>query len=81
MKFGVELFSYNRKVIGEDGKAIQLLPTNMVIGGPSQGEILYAPIIYMADGMVHVKKDILMWIRQIQNSENYDRIKTGITTM
>lgn len=56
IKFGVELFSYNRKVIGEDGKAIQLLPTNMVIGGPSQGEILYAPIIYMADGMVHVKK-------------------------
>ena len=30
-KFGVELFSYSRKVTDTDGKSIQLMPTNMVI--------------------------------------------------
>ena len=55
-KFGVELFSYSRKVTDTDGKSIQLMPTNMVIGGPSAGEIIYAPIVFMGmgNGFVHI---------------------------
>ncbi|BEO96015.1 hypothetical protein FNSP10_15600 [Fusobacterium nucleatum] len=54
--YGVELFSYSRKVIGVDGKSIQLMPTNMVVGGASQGEILYAPIVFMSEGIIHMAK-------------------------
>lgn len=53
-KFGVELFSYSRKVIDTDGKSVQLMPTNMVVGGPSQGEVIYAPIVFMGQGHIHV---------------------------
>ena len=55
-KFGVELFSYSRKVTDTDGKSIQLMPTNMVIGGPSAGEIIYAPIVFMGmeNRFVHI---------------------------
>ena len=53
-KFGVELFSYSRKVTDTDGKSIQLMPTNMVIGGPAAGEIIYAPIVFMGNGFVHM---------------------------
>lgn len=55
-KFGVELFSYSRVVIEADGTKKQLMPTNMVIGGPSHGEIIYAPIVFMADGIIHLAK-------------------------
>ena len=53
-KFGVELFSYSRKVTDTDGKSIQLMPTNMVIGGPAAGEVIYAPIVFMGNGFVHM---------------------------
>lgn len=55
-KFGVELFSYSRVVIEADGTKKQLMPANMVVGGPSQGEIIYAPIVFMADGIIHMAK-------------------------
>lgn len=55
-KFGAELFSYNRIVVEASGAKIQLMPTNMVVGGPSQGEMLYAPIVYMADGLIHMAR-------------------------
>lgn len=54
--YGVELFRYSRKVIGHDGKPIQLMPTNMIIGGPIGGEILYAPIINMGETDMHIVK-------------------------
>lgn len=54
--YGVELFRYSRKVVGYDGKPIDLLPKNMVIGGPVGGTILYAPIINMSTSDVHIAK-------------------------
>ena len=53
-KFQVELFSYSREVTDTDGKKIELMPTNMVVGGPAAGEIIYAPIVFMGDGFVHM---------------------------
>lgn len=53
-KYGVELFSYSRKVTGPDGEVVKLMPENTIIGGPSQGTIIYAPIIYMGDEIVHM---------------------------
>ncbi len=54
--YGVELFRYSRKVIGNDGKAVQLMPTNMIIGAPVGGEIIYAPIVNMGSGDIHITK-------------------------
>lgn len=54
--YGVELFRYSRKVIGYDGKEIQLMPTNMILGGSTEGKILYAPIINMGTNDVHMVK-------------------------
>lgn len=54
--YGVELFRYSRKVIGYDGKEIQLMPTNMILGGSAEGKILYAPIINMGTSDVHMVK-------------------------
>lgn len=55
-KFGIELFSYNRTVIEASGTKVQLMPANMVVGGPSQGEVLYAPIVYMSEGLIHMTR-------------------------
>lgn len=58
-KYGVDLFSYRRKVIAPDGVTqVDILPINMVIGGPSGGTMLYAPIINMGenDGEIHMKQ-------------------------
>jgi len=30
------------------------MPTNMVIGGPAAGEVIYAPIVFMGNGFVHM---------------------------
>ena len=54
--YGVELFRYSRKVIGYDGKEIQLMPTNMILGGSTEGKILYAPVINMGTSDVHMVK-------------------------
>lgn len=54
--YGVELFRYSRKVIGQDGKEIQLMPTNMILGGSTEGRILYAPVINMGTSDVHMVK-------------------------
>lgn len=54
--YGVELFRYSRKVIGHDGKEIQLMPTNMILGGSTEGKILYAPVINMGTSDVHITK-------------------------
>ena len=54
--YGVELFRYSRKVIGYDGTEIQLMPTNMILGGSTEGKILYAPIINMGTSDVHMVK-------------------------
>lgn len=54
--YGVELFRYSRKVIGYDATEIQLMPTNMILGGSTEGKILYAPIINMGTSDVHMVK-------------------------
>jgi len=54
--YGVELFRYSRKVVGYDGKEIQLMPPNMILGGSTEGKILYAPIINMGNSDVHMVK-------------------------
>lgn len=54
--YGVELFRYSRKVIGYDGKEIQLMPSNMILGGSTEGKILYAPVINMGTTDVHIVK-------------------------
>lgn len=54
--YGVELFRYSRKVIGYDGTEIQLMPTNMILGGSTEGKILYAPVINMGTSDVHMVK-------------------------
>ncbi|AVQ29476.1 minor capsid protein E [Fusobacterium ulcerans] len=54
--YGVELFRYSRKIIGYDGTEIQLMPTNMILGGSTEGKILYAPVINMGTSDVHMVK-------------------------
>ncbi|MDH6456918.1 hypothetical protein M2102_000533 [Fusobacterium sp. PH5-7] len=54
--YGVELFRYSRKVIGYDGTEIQLMPTNMILGGSTEGKILYAPVINMGTSDIHMVK-------------------------
>lgn len=45
--YGIELYRYNRTVTTPKGEKINLISTNIVVGGPTGGEILYAPIINM----------------------------------
>lgn len=45
--YGVELYRYNRTITTATGEKVNLIPTNVVVGGASGGEILYAPIINM----------------------------------
>ncbi|MBR8701153.1 hypothetical protein IX317_001849 [Fusobacterium sp. DD29] len=52
--YGVELFRYSRKLIGNDKKAIDLMPKNMIVGGPTKGKILYSPIVNMGKGDIHL---------------------------
>ena len=54
--YGIELFRYSRTVIGYDGKPIELMPKNMILGGSNEGKILYVPIINMGQGDVHITK-------------------------
>lgn len=43
--YGIELFRYKRSVLDLAGNKIDLMPDNVVIGGPKGGEIIYAPIM------------------------------------
>lgn len=52
--YGVEIFRYKRKVLGPDKTPMEIIPSNIVIGGPKDGEILYAPIVNMGKGDIHV---------------------------
>ncbi|MDU1911066.1 major capsid protein [Fusobacterium sp.] len=53
--YGVEIFRYKRKVLGPDKKTpVEIIPSNIVIGGPKDGEILYAPIVNMGKSDIHV---------------------------
>lgn len=52
--YGVEIFRYKRKVLGPDETPMEIIPSNIVIGGPKDGEILYAPIVNMGKGDIHV---------------------------
>lgn len=45
--YGIELYRYDRNLKGSDGTSIPLIPANVVAGGPSGGEVIYAPIVYM----------------------------------
>ena len=57
--YGVELFSYSRKVIGVDGKSIQLMPTNM--------EKFYMLLLCLCPKELFTwQKDTQIWIQQIQ---------------
>ena len=43
--YGIDLFSYKRTIYDYKGKQTEILPENMVIGGPKNGTIIYGPII------------------------------------
>lgn len=45
--YGIEIYRYDRNLKGSNDQTIELIPANIVIGGPSGGEIVYAPVIYM----------------------------------
>lgn len=43
--YNVEIYRYTKTLKKTDGKAIELIPKNVCLGGPSGGEIIYAPIV------------------------------------
>lgn len=45
--YGIELYRYDRSLRGPKNEVVELIASNVVAGGPSGGEIVYAPIIYM----------------------------------
>ena len=42
----VHLYAYNRSVMDSKGVKKAIIPPNMIVGGPSGGTILYAPVVY-----------------------------------
>lgn len=47
--YGVEIYRYDRVVKTITNDNIDLIPENVVIGGPEAGEVLYAPIVIMSE--------------------------------
>lgn len=45
--YGVELYRYNRTITTAKGEKINLIPTNIIVGGATGGEVLYSPVINM----------------------------------
>lgn len=51
----IEIYSFNQSVVdATSGDIIQLLPPNAMIGGPSNGTILYAPIVDFKEKTIYV---------------------------
>lgn len=51
----IEIYSFNQSVIDStSGEEIKLLPPNMMIGGPSNGTVLYAPIVDFKEKTIYV---------------------------
>lgn len=46
MDSAVDIYSYNQQLVDETGAKKEIIPSNMMIGGPAGGTIVYAPIIY-----------------------------------
>lgn len=44
----INIYSYRQDLKDEKENKIEILPQNMMIGGPSGGTIIYAPVIYFA---------------------------------
>ena len=47
--FGCEVFQYYRKVADYEGTQVELIPSNMVCGGPIEGTMLYGAVINTLD--------------------------------
>lgn len=47
--FGCEIFQYYRKVADYEGNQIDLIPSNMVCGGPIEGTMLYGAVVNTLD--------------------------------
>lgn len=45
--YGIEIYRYDRNLRGPKNELVELIAPNVIAGGPSGGEIIYAPIIYM----------------------------------
>lgn len=41
----IDIYSFNKQLTDAKEEVIDLIPQNIMIGGPSEGEIIYAPII------------------------------------
>lgn len=68
-----------KKVLGPDKTPMEIIPSNIVIGGPKDGEILYAPIVNMGKGYSVTERYSNVEI-PTKSKEKYNRIKTCITT-
>ena len=47
--YGIEIYRYKRSLYTAEGVKIDLIPANVIIGGSTDGEILYAPVFNTAD--------------------------------
>lgn len=66
--FGCEIFQYYRKIADYEGKQIDLIPENVVCGGPLEGTMLYGAVINTLDSKSNpIKKGKRFSWRDSQN--------------
>lgn len=74
--YGIELYRYDRQLRGPKNEVVELIQANVVAGGPSGGEIIYAPIIYMGK-----EKGAMMFMNERYSATSNPTAKTQeITT-
>ena len=74
--YGVEIYRYKRSLLTSKGKKIDLMPSNVLIGGSTDGEILYAPIFNTAD----TKSEPLKKVKRYSYVKNIDDAGLQIIT-
>ncbi|MGL5124240.1 MAG: major capsid protein [Fusobacteriaceae bacterium] len=64
--YGIDLYRYKRGVLNSAGVRIELMPSNVIIGGPVDGEVLYAPV-YNTN---NVKEEIFKKVKRYSYVKN-----------